>query len=66
MGSDNEKQNIQRMLEYVEQNEERMAEMAKDLNELRQSQVALNDRITQLMQQMQQTMLIGRGSGPTA
>jgi len=65
MPTDNELRNIDRMLAYIDENEERMKGMGDQVVELRQAIVALNDRVTQLMQQMQQTALIGRGSGPT-
>lgn len=65
MPTDNELRNIDRMLAYIDENEKRMKDMGDQVVELRQAVVALNDRVTQLMQQMQQTALIGRGSGPT-
>ena len=65
MPTDNELRNVARMLDYVDKNEERMKETAEEVNELRQAIMALNNRVTDLMRQMQETMLIGRGSGPT-
>ena len=65
MATDNELRNIDRMLQYVDVNEKRMEEMGTQINDLRQANVNLNTRVTQLMEQMQMTALIGRGSGPT-
>jgi hypothetical protein len=65
MPSDNELLNIDRMLQYVDKNEERMLALAKENAELRRAITALDGRVGQLMIQMQQTMLIGRGNGPT-
>lgn len=65
MATDNELRNIDRMLQYVDKNEERMKELGDQVSSLRQANVDLNTRVTQLMEQMQMTALIGRGSGPT-
>lgn len=65
MPTDNELRNVARMLAYIDENEKRMQKTGDEVIELRQAVVALNNRVTDLMRQMQETALIGRGSGPT-
>lgn len=65
MSSDNEIQNIAHMIQYIEENEVRMAEQQDEINELRKFLSAQDHRISDLMRQMQMMALIGRDSGPT-
>ncbi len=66
MPSDNEKQNVERMIKHCEKINVRYNEQQDEIKVLRAEITNLHNRITQLMLQMQKAMLIGRGSGPTA